>query len=306
MDREPSSSSSPTRAGTKPNHLLEWVNEPAPDQPAVTPAKAAGSRGTAARKTAPKATALEVTIDDESLGELADAPAHPRPKPAGKPRTKPLTKPREKPFVKPLGNAKRSLRLSRKVKALAVVAVAAVAAYGVYSTGRKPSVPGISGTPTDQSSAAAKQIDSAKVSALMQRISASPKDVSALQSLGDIYFQAGDYKTAGTWESKILAFAPKNVTALLALGACQFNLGDGTGAEKSWLTVLKLNPRQVEAHYDLGFLYLSKNPPEMAKVKKEWTTVVQIDPTSDVAKSVQAHLKSLDARSSAPSSSAGK
>ncbi len=124
----------------------------------------------------------------------------------------------------------------------------------------------------------------------MQKISANPKDVASLQGLGDQYYQAGDYKTAADWENKVLAIEPKNQTALLALGATQFNLGNAGEAEKVWLKAAKLYPDNAEVHYDLGFLYMSKSPSDTAKMRAEWQKVIDIDPNSDLAKTVSTHL----------------
>ena len=138
----------------------------------------------------------------------------------------------------------------------------------------------------------------------MAKISANPKDIASLQSLGDIYFAAADYKTAIGWEEKILAVDPKNQVALLAAGAAQFNQGDKAAAKKHWLKAAALYPNVAEVHYDLGFLYLSQTPPDLAKATAEWERVIAIDPTSEVAKTVATHLKSL--KSPAPSAPGAK
>ena len=44
-------------------------------------------------------------------------------------------------------------------------------------------------------------------------------------------------------------------------------------------------------HYDLGYVYLSQKPADMAKMTAEWNKVVAIDPNSDMAKTVASHLK---------------
>ena len=83
--------------------------------------------------------------------------------------------------------------------------------------------------------------------------------------------------------------------ARLALGAAQFNLGDVADARRQWLRVIALDPKNVEAYYDLGFLYLSKDPPDMAAAKEMWRKVVEMAPPgSDVAKTVATHLKGLE------------
>jgi cytochrome c-type biogenesis protein CcmH/NrfG len=323
MEREPSSSGRSSRTTTHANPFLEWIQntEVAADKPAATavkvartakPERVAKAPVTKAEPVAekPHTSGLTIMIDGEfaddeatvagSTGKAGKA----RPTSSGK--TRPVTKPRNSRPAKQTDRVTKSWWRSGKLRGVVVLAVVAAVAFSVYSMGRKPSVPGISGPTTDQSSAASGQLDQAKVASLMTQLSANPKDKTTLQSLGDVYFAAGDYKTASTWEQKILALEPKNLTALLALGACQFNLGDTAAAEKNWLTVVKIAPRQAEAHYDLGFLYLSKNPPDMAKVRSEWNTVVAIDPKSDIAKTVQSHLQSLNSQSPSASASSGK
>lgn len=194
---------------------------------------------------------------------------------------------------------------SRPVLAVAALTVVAAVVGGVYLAGRT-SVPGISGTATDTASTGTKAVDQAQVAALMTKIGTNPKDVTSLAALGDLYFTAGDYATAAGWQQKVLQVEPGNVTALLALGASQFNQGDSTGAERQWLQAVALDPRQAEAHYDLGFLYLSANPPNLAKVRQEWNKVVEIDPNSQIAKTVATHLTSLQTTSPSASATSGK
>jgi cytochrome c-type biogenesis protein CcmH/NrfG len=184
-------------------------------------------------------------------------------------------------------------RLIRRIAMIVVAAVGVVAiAFTGYNLNGGSAVPPINGSPAPQA-AASPGIDAAQVGVLMQRIQADPKDVASLQSLADLYYQAGDYKTSGIFLEKVLAVDPKNLTGLLALGAVEFNLGDMAGAEEDWRAALVVDPKSVEAHYDLGFMYLSKTPPDMANVKLEWGEVVKIDPNSSVAKSVATHLASL-------------
>ncbi|HEX2756055.1 MAG TPA: tetratricopeptide repeat protein, partial [Candidatus Limnocylindrales bacterium] len=82
----------------------------------------------------------------------------------------------------------------------------------------------------------------------------------------------------------------------LGLGAAAFNGGDSTAAEAAWKKVVAIDPKSVEAHYDLGLLYLNLN--DLVSVKREWELVVQLDPGSDVAKNVQDHLDAIAAQAS--------
>lgn len=194
--------------------------------------------------------------------------------------------------------------LQKKIGLAAAAVLVVGIGFGVYFNGQS-SVPGISGTPTGQESAAAAAptatpVDQAKVAALMKKISTNPKDIASLQALGDIYFGASEYKTAAKWEQKVLAVDPKNQVALLANGAAQFNVGDTAAAKKQWLIAAKLYPKSAEVHYDLGFLYFSQTPPDTASMQAEWKKVVAIDPNSQLAKTVGTHLSGSTAAPTTP------
>jgi cytochrome c-type biogenesis protein CcmH/NrfG len=172
--------------------------------------------------------------------------------------------------------------------------------FAVFQSGKSSDVPGISGTTTGQQTAAPAQptavpVDKAKVAALTTKVTANPKDKVSLQALGDLYFASADYKNASVWEQKVLSVDPKNQVALLALGAAQFNLGKAPEAKKTWLIAAGLYPKSAEVHYDLGFLYMSQTPPDKANMQAEWKKVVDIDPNSNLAKTVATHIKSSTA-----------
>jgi len=195
-------------------------------------------------------------------------------------------------------------RVTRRlfIGAAAIVAVIAIAIAGFNLNGGA-GVPPINGSPAPQA-AASPGVDPAQVTPLMEKIKANPNDVASLQALADLYYQADDYATAGGFLERIVAIDPKNVVGLLALGAVDYNQGDVANAEKQWRSVLAIDDRNVDAHYYLGFMYLSKNPPDMASVKLEWAKVVAIAPDSNIAKSVAQHLASLEA-SPTPAASGG-
>lgn len=193
-------------------------------------------------------------------------------------------------------------------RAAVVAAIATAIAIGivVYNMGGGQET----ATGTDQTQAAAQTqsltpADRARVGQLMEKVQANPKDVSSLIKLGDIFFKAGDYNSAGSWMDKAVAVDPRNVTALLALGAAQFNLNGIADAQRSWLRVVAVDPKNVEAYYDLGFLYLSKKPSDTASARAAWKKVVKLAPNSDVAKTVKTHLKRMT-DSSAPPTASGK
>jgi cytochrome c-type biogenesis protein CcmH/NrfG len=181
-----------------------------------------------------------------------------------------------------------------------VAAIGIVAVLGFNAGSTSASVIGANGSPAPSAAASAPVLDQAAVAALMVKIQANAKDADSLMALGDEYYRTGDYKTAGDWYAKVTAIEPTNVRGFLALGATAFNLGDATTAETAWKQVLTLDEKNVEAHYDLGFLYLNRQPADMAGVQREWSRVVALAPDSDIAKTVKAHLDAL--ASAAPAS----
>jgi cytochrome c-type biogenesis protein CcmH/NrfG len=199
---------------------------------------------------------------------------------------------------------RRSSPLKRPAVAIAAVAAAAVVVVGVYDIGggqgkAKPQGGQAAGAPALSPGA------EARVSQLMRKLKAKPRDVATLIQLGNVFFAARDFNNAGGWMKQAVAIDPKNVKARLALGASEFNIGDNAGARKDWLRVIAADPKNVEAYYDLGFLYVSKNPPDMANAKRMWGKVIALDPKSPVAKTVATHLKGLEKVASKASTPAG-
>ena len=198
-------------------------------------------------------------------------------------------------------SAARRQRPTGLLVAGAIVVVAAIV-VGAFLFGKSAGsdIPGFTGpatnvSPSASASATTQAVDPAKVAALMEKIAADPKDAKSLLALGDLYYTAADYANASTFYEKAAAIDPKNEEAQIAIAASAYNAGDDEKAFKAWNVVLALNPDNIEAHYGLGFYYLSRTPADEAKAKAEWQKVVEIDPKSPLATTVQSHLDSLAA-----------
>jgi len=184
-----------------------------------------------------------------------------------------------------------------------IVAVAVIG-YGVINfVGGTGSDNGAIAQATPQPVATAPAVDTAKIADLMAKLQANPNDTEALLALADEYYAGQQFAEAGTFLDKLLAFEPEHIQALLARGATYFNLTDLVNAEKTWQKVVAIDPKNVEVHYDLGFLYLNQVTPDWAGVQREWNLVIELDPTSDLAKTVQSHLDSLASSSMLPDGS---
>jgi tetratricopeptide (TPR) repeat protein len=173
------------------------------------------------------------------------------------------------------------------------VAVGAVViAVVVFNMNGGPGIPPINGTPNPDTSAA-PSLDLAQVNDLMQKIAANPKDTASFLALGALYWDSADYQASANFMSKVLAYDPTNADALVGRGAALYKLGDAAGAERDWRAAIAADPTNQEAYFDLGFMFLEKNPPDMDQVTAMWTKVVAIDPSTDLANYAKIHLDSF-------------
>lgn len=86
---------------------------------------------------------------------------------------------------------------------------------------------------------------------------------------------------------------PENLDLSLELGLLYFNRGDLDNARLNWEYVTEQDAENIQAWYNLGFLYVSLDPPDNDKAKVAWDHVVEIDPQSPLAQTVQNHMGAL-------------
>ena len=143
---------------------------------------------------------------------------------------------------------------------LAAISAAAIGIAG-YAVGVRSAGAGDPVTPVASAPATVQR----QIVWVTEQLQANPNDIVLLQHQGDLYYQTGDYGFAMAAMEKILAINSRNVKARLALAAGMFNLGKMTEAETEWRAVLELDPDNLEAHYDLGFMYLKSGPARPAE-----------------------------------------
>lgn len=86
---------------------------------------------------------------------------------------------------------------------------------------------------------------------------------------------------------------PTDLDARLELGALYFDKGWLNEAEAQWQAVADADPENVMAWYNLGFVYLSADPPNTEKTMEVWEKVTEIDPDSDLAETILTHIGGL-------------
>lgn len=174
----------------------------------------------------------------------------------------------------------------------AVLGVVALGAVVLFQMG----LPGNGGAeeapPADQASDIVP-LDTERVAELTAAVEEDPTNREALFELGESYFLAGEWQSTIDWFGKLVAIEPNNVHALTDIGTSNYNLGFTEEAKATWLKALEFDPKDAQVHYNLGFLYANSEPQDMAAAIKEWQTVVELAPDSNLAQTVQVHLEGL-------------
>lgn len=191
------------------------------------------------------------------------------------------------------------------VNKLLVVALVAAIVIAIYAVGNNRASSPTASPSASMPVATTSALDQAMVTDLKKKVADNPADIESLRELGRLYYEAGEYQEAAGWQQKIVDQRPDDLDALLALGVAHFNSGNLELAEKSWTKAADVAPDRAAPHYNLGFLYLSKTPPDYDRMRQEWARVVALEPESEMAKTVQGHLGRLSNESPSASRSGG-
>lgn len=182
------------------------------------------------------------------------------------------------------------------VARIVIVALVVAVVLAVYKLGAPSGSSGsdASSAMMDASASATPTLDAAQVSELEQKVRDDPQDTDSMGRLASLYARAGDYANASKWQARVVELKPDDVEAQLTLGVSCFNNNDLDCAKEHWDIVNTLDPNNAELHFDLGYYYLSIDPPDIDKVKQEWNRYLELEPNGEYAETVRTHMGSLD------------
>jgi tetratricopeptide (TPR) repeat protein len=228
-------------------------------------------------------------------GARAKAVAKPEPAPASPPAAAGPEPLRTTPSRPPSSLPWRSLAIGA-IGGLVVLAVVLVTLSGLPGGGGGDS----EGTPTQPDASGFVPVDTERVAELMKSAQEDPSNAETLFELGETFFQAGEWQSSLDWFTELIEVEPKNVHALTDIGTDQYNLGNVEEAKASWLKVLEIDQNDPQIHYNLGFLYANAEPQDLDAAVREWSTVIDLAPDSDLAQTVKLHLDGLAQASATP------
>ena len=147
-------------------------------------------------------------------------------------------------------------------------------------------------------------IDTERVASLVTSYQEDPTNPETLFELGEAYFLAGEWQQGQDWFLKLVEVDPANVHAWTDIGTAHYNVGRTEEAKAAWQQALQLAPEDPQLHYNMGFLYANSEPPDFDAAKREWQSVLDLAPGTQLAKTVQVHMEGLQAGAS-PEASPG-
>ncbi len=210
------------------------------------------------------------------------APRAPRPRPAA-------AEPRTMVFEMPAGTAKLILGVLAGLLVLGVV-------YGIVALTRSDDSSGIPASAASSGQPTSVPFDSARAAELMKLVQADPANKDALLELGAMNFTSDRFADAITWYTKLSEVDPTNAEVMDDISTANLYIGD-TDQAKVWAEkALAINPNDAAAHYNMGYVYASGTPQDLAAAVKEWDLVVQLDPTSPQGQTAKTHSDGLRAQ----------
>jgi hypothetical protein len=223
-------------------------------------------------------------------GEAAPAravpPAQTSPRAATAPRRQQAAAPEPREFVLRVPEQAGKLGAGVIIGALALLAIFGVRALASGGGGSLPAT----GTGT------APAFNQQRADVLQTLLQQNPSDQDALFELGEMTFEAGRFEDSISWLSRLVALDPTNRLALNDIGTANFNLGRPDEAKVWWQKTLAVDANDVQAHYNMGFVYANAEPRNLASAVNEWETVVRLDPASQLGQTAKVHVDGLRAQ----------
>ena len=130
---------------------------------------------------------------------------------------------------------------------------------------------------------------------LLARLQTNPKDVAALISLGNAYYDGGQWSDAITYYTRALAETPTNPDVRTDMGVAYYNNGNADQALKEFDRALKDDPKHVQTLFNVGVVKMAgKNDPKGAIAA--WESLLKIDPDYKDRAKVEAMLAEAKAK----------
>ena len=133
-----------------------------------------------------------------------------------------------------------------------------------------------------------------RVQALRTVIDRDPKNVTARQELGNLYFDAERYDEAIKWYDEALKLNPKDVNVSTDLGVSYYYTNQPDRAIKQFDYSLSLDPKHVKTLLNMGVVR-AFGKQDLPGATVAWKRVIEVAPDSPEAEAAKRALDSITA-----------
>ncbi|MBS3920593.1 MAG: tetratricopeptide repeat protein [Deltaproteobacteria bacterium] len=131
-----------------------------------------------------------------------------------------------------------------------------------------------------------------RINTLKDIVKKDPKNLSALEELGNLYFDTGQPKESIEAYTQYLAIKPENANVRTDMGIMYRALGDFDRAIEEFRKTAQSDPRHVNSRYNIGIVLLhDKN--DIQGAIKAWEEYLKVDSKSEKAQRVRAQIERM-------------
>lgn len=131
-----------------------------------------------------------------------------------------------------------------------------------------------------------------RIKTLQETLKKEPKNLQALEELGNLFFDTGQPKEAIEAYSQYLAIKPDNPNVRTDMGIMYRALGDFDRAVEEFKKAAQFDPKHLNSRYNIGIVLLhDKNDVQGAIAA--WEDYLKVDPDSERANRLKAQIERM-------------
>jgi tetratricopeptide (TPR) repeat protein len=131
-----------------------------------------------------------------------------------------------------------------------------------------------------------------EIQSLKEMVKKDPKNLSAWEELGNLYFDSGQPKEAIEAYREYLAIRPDNPDVRTDMGIMYRALGDFDRAIEEFKKAAQSDPKHTNSRYNIGIVLLHDKGNVKGAIQA-WEEYLKADPSSERARRVRAQMENL-------------
>jgi cytochrome c-type biogenesis protein CcmH/NrfG len=144
-------------------------------------------------------------------------------------------------------------------------------------TAGAPAMPPGMGMEQQPTAADLKRMADTQAAPLLARLKSEPSNPQLLAQIGNLYYDAQQYKDAIDYYTRVLAIQPGNPDVRTDMGTAYYYLGDPDRAIQEFQTVLKSDPKHGQTLFNLGMVQWQGKGDAQAAVAA-WENLLKVVP----------------------------